>query len=109
MKDAPVEISFDAEHLEFTPADNARYVFLKLWAPISKEHLWIAYENVEYFEAPSVRRNLQNFNAISQTVLNQQCLFSRSELTKRMRGVTLFPACQIRLECRNRDDLNMTI
>jgi hypothetical protein len=108
MKDAPVEISFDAEHLEFTPADNARYVFLKLWAPISKEHLWIAYENVEYFEAPSVRRNLQNFNAISQTVLNQQCLFSRSELTKR-RCQGLFPACQIRLECRNRDDLNMTI
>ena len=109
MKDAPVEISFDVEHLEFTQAEKARYIFLKLWASIPKEHLWIADENVEYFEARSVRRNLQNFNAISQTVLNQQCLFSRSELTKRMRGVTLFPACQIRLECRNRDDLNMTI
>ena len=51
MKDAPVEISFDVEHLEFTPAEKARYIFLKLWASIPKEHLWIADENVEYFEA----------------------------------------------------------
>jgi hypothetical protein len=47
IKDAPVEISIDDDYLEFTPAEKARYIFLKLWALIPKENFWIADENVE--------------------------------------------------------------
>jgi len=45
------DISFEVEPLESAPADKARYVFLKLWASIPEEHLWLADEKVDYLEA----------------------------------------------------------
>lgn len=51
MTDTQTDISLMVEPRESTPADKARYIFLKLWASIPEEHLWLADENVDYFEA----------------------------------------------------------